>query len=162
MARRTQARLRHFVLEAEQGEYSVQGKDAELVRTHRISDADIAAAKRVDLARKIEAARATSAEWPVDPTDPTTIWFLGGRAYEATDVPARTVNYGQHKFLQEFKKAGRPLTTEELEKAGVSNPTTVAKLLESIFGTKRVRLPAKKKGAGYMVRVLGREAPPEN
>jgi hypothetical protein len=79
------------------------------------------------------------------------VWYHGGRSYSTNQVTPVLVRTEQHNALGAFLDGKEAKDTKTLEKAGVSNVTTVMNALAERFPG-AVRRP-KRKGEGYFVRV---------
>jgi len=88
-----------------------------------------------------------------DSGDQPTVWYHGGQSYSTDGMSPVSTSNEQHNMLKAFLEGHEALLTRNLEKAGVGNPTLVAKGLAKKFGEAAVRRPNREKGAGYYIRV---------
>jgi hypothetical protein len=83
-----------------------------------------------------------------------TIWYHGGRSYSTDGLTPIIVSNEQHNVLQQFLDLNIALDTKSLEKAGVSNVSTVVTKIANQFRSDAVRRPGPNgKGDGFHIRV---------
>ena len=90
--------------------------------------------------REFPAAPINTSETQAEAPDGTTILYHGNQSYSLAGRDPETVSAEQHNFLTAFLEAQGSLTTPQLEKAGVSNPSKVAGKLRTRFPNSTARV----------------------